>query len=174
MIEAGKKASQAGSAALVAFALLGCSPDADIAFDEAVDFSGAYSLTVTNGENGCAFADWVEGESNANIPMTIVENEGDITATVEGIPGALLGLLHGSNVFTGSSRGHDLTMWIDGTIPGTQGNCSFTWSNDATATLDGDYLNGKLIYSRAHNGNPDCKPLTCQTVQRFNGTRPPP
>ncbi len=160
-------------ASLIPLLLGACTPAGDVAFDEDVEFKGNYSITVTNGANGCGFADWNEGQANVNIPLSVVEKgSNDLTATVEGIPGALLGLLHGSNVFTGRSRGNQLEMWIDGTIPGTQGNCSFTWSNDATATLDGDYLSGELVYSRAHNGNPDCTALTCTTIQVFNGTRP--
>lgn len=153
--------------------LIGCSPDADIAFDEAqVNFNGDYSVTVTNGANGCDFDDWVEGASNANIPLKIAHDGAELTATVEGIPGALLGLLHGSNQFTGKATGKRLEMWIDGTIPTTAGNCTFTWSNDATASLDGDYLDGRLVYSPAHNDNPDCAAVTCETEQLFNGTRP--
>jgi hypothetical protein len=166
---------KAGAMVVLALAAvtLGCSPEDDIAFDEAlVDFSGDYSVTVTNGDNGCGFNDWVEGQANTNIPLKVVDDDGQVTATVEGIPGALLGLLHGSNEFNGSTTGSRLSMSIDGTIPTTQGNCTFTWSNDATATLDGDYLDGRLVYSPAHNGNPDCASVTCQTVQLFNGTRP--
>lgn len=161
------------SCLLVAATGLACSPDADIAFEEQpLDFGGAYSVTVTNGSNGCSFMDWVEGETNANIPLNIVHDGATITATVEGIPGALIGLLHGTNQFQGKVNGTRLDMWIDGTIPTTQGNCTFTWSNDATATLEGDYLDGRLVYSPAHNDNPDCAALTCETEQLFNGTRP--
>ncbi len=152
----------------------GCSPSAGVAFDENVDFSGAYSVAVTNGKNGCGFADWGVGDSNANIALTVSQKDSAVTATVDGIPGALLGLLHGTNMYVGNSNGHDLTMWIDGTIATSQGNCTFTWSNDASATLHGDFIEGKIVYSRAHNGNPDCVPLTCETIQQFNGTRPPP
>jgi hypothetical protein len=158
----------------IALSSVGCSPSADVAFDEAVDFTGAYSVAVTNGKNGCGFSDWVEGDSNANISLTVVQKGNEVTATVDGIPGALLGLLHGTNMYAGTVKGRALTMWIDGTIAASQGNCTFTWSNDASATLEGDFIQGKIVYSRAHNGNPDCVPLTCETVQQFNGTRPPP
>ncbi len=153
--------------------LAACSPEADVAFEDTLDFTGAYSVTVTNGDNGCGFQDWVAGASNANIPLTISQKGAAATATVDGIPGALLGLLHGTNVYQGKASGNRLSLWIDGTIPSTQGNCTYTWSNDATVTLQGDYISGKLVYSRAHNGNPDCVSLTCETVQQLNGTRPP-
>jgi len=130
---------------------------------------------VTNGSNGCVFADWREGEVNMNIPLVIEQaaTDDDVVARVEGIPGLLLIGAHGSNQYAGKAEGSELVMSIEGTIPGSTGNCSFTWSNDATATLQEDYLAGKIVYSRAHNGNSDCVPLTCQTVQHFNGTRPP-
>ncbi len=151
----------------------GCSPSADIANDTPVDFSGSYSLTVTNGSNGCAFGDWVEGQSSLGIPLVIEQQGPDASARVEGIPGALLRLLHGSNQYAGKVTGNRIALQIDGSISGTEGNCTFTWSNDVAATLEDDYIAGKLVYSRAHNNNPDCVAHTCETVQQLNGTRPP-
>jgi len=162
------------SRAIIAFsALCGCSNDADIAYDEPADFRGTYSVTVTNGINGCGFPSWDVGQSAPNIGVVITQNEADASVEVQGGSGILLALLHGTNVYKGRAAGDQLKLWIDGTIPTTQGNCTYTWSNDAVVILEGDYIEGKLTYSRAHNNNPDCDALICETIQELNGTRPP-
>jgi hypothetical protein len=150
-----------------------CAPSAYIARDAPEDVSGTYSVSITNGANGCGFADWIEGASNQNIPLVITQEGEQLAGRVEGIPGALLALLHGTNEYAGRVEGRTITLFIDGTVQGFQGNCNYTWSNDVSATLEGDYLSGSLVYSRAHNGNPDCAALECETIQLLNGVRPP-
>jgi len=139
-----------------------------------VDAAGNYTIAVTNRENGCAFANWMEGNSATNIGLTITQAGSDITGTVNGVTGSYLTLVLGDNVFHGGVDGDELEMTIYGTRSGSQGNCTYTVNATANATLDGDVLDGNIYYRAATNGNPDCSALEgCASRQQFNGTRPP-
>ncbi len=139
------------------------------------DFAGNYTLSVTNHENGCGFQSWTEGDSSSSIPLTIMQNGSDVTATLEGITGTFVNGLLGDRVFTGTVSGHDIDVTLYGTRSLSQGNCTYTVNARAQATLTGDTLEGTIEYSPATNGNPDCSTIDgCLSTQAFNGTRPPP
>ena len=63
------------------------------------DFEGDYSINITNRENGCEFDDWQEGNTASNIGVVVTQDGDQVTATVEGVTGAFLGLVLGDNVF---------------------------------------------------------------------------
>lgn len=144
----------------------GCGEDAEVA--------GSYTIAVTNRDNGCEFANWTVGNTAAGIPVSITQDGASVTATVEGVVGSLLTLSLGANVYTGDVDGDELALTLYGTRSQTEGNCTFTNNSTLRATVDGDALVGRIDYTRATNGNPDCARLaSCVTYQDFNGTRPP-
>ncbi len=154
------------AAAFACVLAVGCGEDADVA--------GAYTITVTNRDNGCEFANWTVGNTAAGIPVSITQDGARVTATVEGGVGALLTLSLGANVYTGDVDGDALALTLYGTRSQSRGNCTFTNNSTLRATLDGDTLVGRIDYTTATNGNPDCAPVEgCVTFQDFNGTRPP-
>jgi hypothetical protein len=80
----------------------------------------------------------------------------------------------GSNSFTGNVSDNTLELRLTGTRSGSMGSCAFTLDADVTATLNGDVLQGTIAYVPKTNQSTDCGVLnSCQSVQAFNGTRPP-
>lgn len=139
-----------------------------------VDAAGQYTVTVTNGDNGCNFENWTVGESSAGIPVVITQDGSAISAEVQGIAGLFLDLLLGSRVYTGEIEGDTLSLIIYGTNSAIQGNCTYTVNSELIADVDGDFLTGQIRYQAATVGNPDCALLEgCATIQNFNGNRPP-
>jgi len=139
-----------------------------------VDAAGAYSVTVTNGANGCGFLSWQEDVVTTGVPLTIAQQAGAISATVEGVPGAFLDLVLGSREFQGQVDGAELELTLFGTTPFTSGNCTYTVDGAVSATVDGDVIEGQIEYRPSTNGSPSCGDLeTCVTAQQFNGTRSP-
>ena len=140
------------------------------------DVEGTYTLAVTNGKNECDFMPFAVGASASGIAMNVTQTGSDVTAAFGGSPLATLVLdvwLNDSK-FVGSVDGNDLDLRITGSHAFNKGNCAYTYNARATATIDGDILQGQIDYTAATNSNPDCGTLVgCHTVQNFNGTRPP-
>jgi hypothetical protein len=135
---------------------------------------GNYSIAVTNRDNGCNFQNWTVGQQASGIAVTINQEGSDVSATVEGATGALLNLTLGSNFYTGDVEGSSLLLELFGNRSQTMGNCAFTFNSIIDAEANGDALTGRIEYTAAGNGNPDCASIDgCVTFQDFNGTRPP-
>jgi hypothetical protein len=148
------------------FALAGCGgSDADVA--------GEYTIALTNRDNGCMFANWTVGEQANGIPVIVTQDD-EVSASVEGVAGGILDLALGGHVYTGSVDGNDLLLELFGTRGQQMGNCSFTYNSLIDAEIAGDNLNGRIEYTAATNGNPDCAALdACVSFQEFNGSRAP-
>lgn len=141
---------------------------------EPADVAGDYSIALTNRANGCSFTDWEVGNTASNIPLTITQEEANVSGTVGGASGGLLNLWLGSNVYQGTVTGDSVTMTIYGERSSTEGNCTYTINSTIDADLNGDILSGDIEYTAATNGNPDCGAIEgCVSLQEFNGTRPP-
>ncbi|MEM9492226.1 MAG: hypothetical protein AAGC55_23970 [Myxococcota bacterium] len=138
------------------------------------DFAGEYTISLTNGDNGCQFDDWVEGETSSNIPLTITQSDDALTAEIEGVAAVLLGLFLGTTTFTGEADGDRAELILLGERAFSEGNCSYTFNGVVDLELDGDFISGELRYEAATNDNPDCAALSgCASRQSFNGNRPP-
>jgi hypothetical protein len=138
--------------------------------------AGSYTLAVTNGKNECAFPGYIVGNSASGITATFTQTGSKISADFGGSPLAALVLdaVLNSSTFEGSVDGNDLDLQIVGSQAFSKDNCAYTFNARATATIDGDVLQGQIDYTAVTNSNPDCGTLVgCHTVQLFNGTRPP-
>jgi len=141
---------------------------------EPADVAGDYTIAITKRDNGCNFDNWTEGETDSNIPLVITREGSNVTGTVQGLTGGFLNAWLGSNVYAGEVDGNDLLMTIIGTRSATAGNCTYTFNSDIDATLDGDLLEGWVVYTAATNDNTDCSTIEgCVSRHQFNGTRPP-
>jgi hypothetical protein len=148
-------------------ALVGCG-------DDPVDAEGMYTVSVTNRENGCQFANWTAGDSAAGIQVTINQEGSTANADVMGATRVYLDLILGSHIFNGDIRGDELDLEILGTRSAAMGNCTLTVDAQLLATLDGDVLTGRINYRYHGNGNTDCAAYDgCISFQEMNGTRPP-
>ena len=136
--------------------------------------AGTYSISLTNGANGCNITGYTVGNQATGIPVVITQSGDAATATVNGLAAADLDVDLGTNVFPGTVDGDNLDFKAQGTVAKMSGNCAFTYNGEIAATLDGDTLTGQVRYTSATNNNSDCATLQgCSTVQDFNGTRPP-
>jgi hypothetical protein len=148
-------------------ALAGCG-------DDPADVAGEYSVNVTNRDNGCMFEDWTEGDTATGIPVSITQDGSSVTAEVGGLTRALLLFWLGGATFTGTVRGDQLDLQLQGTRSMSSGNCAYTMDAVIDAEVRGDTLSGEIRYEARTNNQPDCGTLTgCATVQGLSGARPP-
>lgn len=139
-----------------------------------VDAAGSYTVSVTNGANACDFANWQVGAVVTGVPLTITQDQADLTARIEGLIGSFLEVIIGSRVFQGEVTGDAVELTLFGTNAFTVGACTYTVNGTVRATVDGDVVEGALEYRPSTNGSPDCGVLDgCSSEQLFNGTRPP-
>ncbi len=139
------------------------------------NMAGNYMLAVTNGANGCGYANWMENAMSSGVPLTVVQAGAAVTAEITGITGGLVMLATGSRTFTGTvDAAGAFSLVLIGTRAEMQNACTYTRKVFATGTVVGDAIQGTLDYTTATNGSPDCGSLeNCHTIQRFSGSRPP-
>lgn len=161
--------------AVLMFVAVGCSSSGNVGGASTIvpDVEGTYTVQLTYGENGCEFDNWVEGDELSGVVLDIIQDENEISGTVEGITGGVLGLIHGSNIYEGALTGNQFEMTIFGSYSQTEGNCSYTLNNHATGSFDGDFVEGTLEFVTQTNDNPDCDAVECSSIIRFNGSKPP-
>jgi hypothetical protein len=155
-----------------------CRADHVVGHDEPADVAGVYSLSLTNGADGCLIAGampWREGEPSTNIGLTITQTGSAVTARVEGLAGGALALfVNGTADFKGTVSGSVIDMVIYGTLERTVDACTFTIDNHVRATVTGDHLAGELVYTRnLVRAGRACQHLACTSTQLFAGARPP-
>lgn len=142
---------------------------------DTVNAQGNYSISLTNGPNGCNFQNYTVGQSTTGVSVAMTQQGTNASADIMGGGGLVLDAFIGGHVFTGSVDGDKLDLKLAGTKPQQMGNCTFTYNGEILATLDKDTLTGTINYVAAGNGNSDCASIQgCKTTQDFNGTRPPP
>ncbi len=160
---------------LLAFALApaACGSSDDFKSDP-VDVSGSYSVSVTNKSNACALQNWTDGAQSNAIPVTMTQNGTSVTGTIDGLVGAYVKLVLGSNTFQGKVDGSTVNATNFGTSSYKQNNCTYTLNLEMNATLSGNSLQGTITYKPKTNASPDCGTLeSCENIQEFAGSRPP-
>jgi hypothetical protein len=137
--------------------------------------AGTYSVDVTDEGNGCSFAGWVEGSDAAGIPVVITQSSSSITVAVNGAAGVLIAAVIGTNSFTGTVSGDSFGATQDGTRALGSGGCAYTINGEISGSLSTNSINGTITYSAKTNGDASCGSITgCQSVQDYDGSRPPP
>lgn len=138
------------------------------------NFAGTYSVTVVDGANNCNMNNWTQGNSTANIPVQITQDNTLAQVTIQGLVGGLLSLLIGTNVFSGSVSGNTFTATPHlGTNKQTQQSCVYTYNTTLSSTIDANNnLSGTISYTPQTNNDPTCGALqTCVNQQTFTGAR---
>lgn len=160
--------------ALVAGTAIACSSQS---FDPAApaDLKGQYSINITNGANGCQFANWTEGAQTANIGFKLDQTNSSLAGTVQGAAGIYLQLVAGTDTFTGTINGVSFSLSAAGRNYKDAG-CTY----NVVAIIDGkqvgkDGVEGTITYKYISAVGAACgiKATACTTVQSFNGARPP-
>ncbi len=138
-----------------------------------VNVAGDYTVTVTDGNNGCNLPSWTTG-ATSSATVTLTQSQSNVTAVVGGVAGIALNLGLGSNSFTGKITSSDLDLHLFGTRSNTAGNCTYTLNAAIRAVVSGNTLTGQIDYTSATNGNPDCSTIDkCDSFQDLSGMRMP-
>lgn len=142
-----------------------CGSDADVA--------GNYTLALTSRNNGCSLPNWQVGAQSTATAM-VTQRDGDVTMTLQGMPGIELASVIGTSTLSGSVDGEAVLLEAIGTSSRTTGGCVYTYNAEVDATQDGDKMAGRIEYRTATNGSIDCGSReACLSVQDFSGTRSP-
>ncbi len=137
------------------------------------DVSGAWSVNLTNGANGCMLSNWTPGETTSGVPMTITQSGSTVTAEIGGTAGIALNLVFGTNRLTGMVSGSTVDLHADGR-PASEGSCAYTAELDIQLQVNGDTLSGTTHWNYDANSSPDCGfRATCDSTQSVSGARPP-
>jgi hypothetical protein len=146
--------------------------------DDPVNVSGDYTLAITNGANGCEFANWTVGDTATGVLVRLRQMSDDkFTAELTGIVRVFAELTIGSYIFAGDVTGAS----FDATLAGMQDimnqgeTCKYRVNADIDGSLVRDNISGTITYRVVIvTSAPDCPPEDCATVQSFNGSRPIP
>src|SRR5690349_16693792 len=101
------------------------------------DLAGDYTISVTDGDNGCNLANWMKGTSTKNIDFTVTQSEAHAVGLVGGLAGTYMDLVLGSHKFEGEVTGDAFSMTDYGTNQGTMNGCSYTINATIDGTIDG-------------------------------------
>jgi hypothetical protein len=145
--------------------------------EEPADFRGDYGLQVTNGDNGCDFANWTVGAVTPDVPIAITQTDDQLTGELGGWWQLLANLIIGNDRATGNATGSHMSMTLVGTNDlGRPEGCPHYEVNALfEGDLAGDFLTGTATYTAVTNDpSAACDALEgCESVQDFNGARPP-
>jgi len=130
--------------------------------------AGTYTLTVTDGQNGCSIPNFTNGAASTGVMITITQNGSSVSATVMGYSGLVLAFSTG-NTLSGTISGSEATLSATGNH--TQGNCAYTTTASASMTFNGKQVQGAISYTDSGNGSSDCGALQqCTSTQTFTGS----
>lgn len=131
--------------------------------------AGNYTLTITDGQNGCNVQDFTTNSSQTGTMVAITQSGTSVTATA----------MHTSGLVLAFGAGDTISGWIDGqeasltaSSPRTQGGCAYTTTATANITFKDSAMQGTILYTNAGNGSSDCGVLQqCTSTQTFTGSR---
>jgi hypothetical protein len=134
-----------------------------------------YTVSLTNGMNGCGLSNFTPGDSSTNVGFTITQTGSAVSGTAEGLTGVGLDLWLGSHTFTGTVSGSHVDMTLHGNrAMTTSSGCAYTWDARVEGDLTGNALQGTITYSAAAAESAACSEIRmCRSVQTFVGSRPP-
>jgi hypothetical protein len=143
------------------------------ALSSTFDFSGAYTVVVTNGQNGCGFGSWTVGAMSDAIPLNVTQSGDQVVVTVMGLPGTALNIFCGTNQLVGSVKQGAMDASIICPKMSTQMTCLFHYVAHAQATLNGNHITGHIDYTtNITTMTADCAQLPdCLSSQSFVGNR---
>jgi len=151
--------------------LAACGSEAEIP----TEIAGTYAVSITSEANGCNFVNWSEGKSNTGLSLVVMQEMMSpmASANVDGLSALFQDLLLGSHVFSGDVHANGMTLQLEGSKEHKQGACTFRVNATLRTTLDGDNMQGHIIYTMAPSDLPDCAQMkACESVQSILGSRP--
>lgn len=155
----------------IAFLLLACSGSDDNQVP--ADFSGSYSVAVTNTSNECQYDNWTIGNSTQNIPFEITQSGDVASGDLKGLANFYFAVL-GIGTLSGPVTGSTASLSAVGTTSVKKGQCAYFVRATIALSLTGNTINGTVSYTNETNKHADCGVLeACSSVQSVAGSRPP-
>src|SRR5689334_18211446 len=110
---------------LVLASVLGACSGSDASTPQpAADFSGKYTVSLTNQANGCNYANWQVGQTAQGIPFDITQTGANVTGQVQGLANITFAIL-GIGALTGTASGGTASLSNVGTTSLKQGQCAY-------------------------------------------------
>ena len=134
--------------------------------------AGNYTVSVTNGSNGCNIANFTPGAMASGITVQVTQSGSQVSANVMGFSGLALSLGVGSSTLVGQLSGSQATL--SASANHVQGSCTYTTTATANITWNGNTMQGTISYTDAGNGSSCGVVQQCTSEQSFAGSRPPP
>jgi hypothetical protein len=135
--------------------------------------AGTYTVSVTNGLNGCNVATFTPGAMSTGITVVVTQNGAQVSADVMGLAGVYLTAGVGSSTLVGQLDGSRAALTASANH--TQGMCAYTTTASADITFDGNTMQGSITYTDSGNGSSTCGVMqSCTNEQMLAGSRPPP
>lgn len=140
----------------------------------AADFSGNYSVAVTNRTNDCQYDGFEIGKSAQNVAFEISQSGSTASGKMTGLAGDFYLFLFGIGTLQGEVVGDTVSLSSVGTAELVKNGCKFFVRAQIDATITGDAVNGTVTYSNETAEMPQCQPLSgCTSTQALSGNRPP-
>jgi hypothetical protein len=159
------------SALFLVFPLAACSTTSSNG--SPADISGNYSVSVTNTNNGCNYANWRVGDTAQNVTFEVTQSGDQASGNVRGLANIYFAFL-GIGTLTGKVTGSSASLSAVGTTGIKQGQCAYFVRATADFSLTGNTINGTVTYRNETNHAADCGTLeTCTSTQSIAGSRPP-
>jgi hypothetical protein len=153
--------------------LVACSAT-DEAASEPGGIAGTYSVSLTNQQNDCQFADWVVGDQATNIELIVRQDGKDVSCEVMSLAALALWSQTGGTTFRGTLEGKTLRAEIQGTTLHTEAKCEYWVDAALQSSVADDTMTGSIRYEkRAKPGSSCSVPDGCSSVQEFAAARPP-
>jgi hypothetical protein len=139
--------------------------------------AGAYSVSLVNDTNDCAFGNFQPGNTTAGVPITVVQEAGapaNAVVTVGGFPAIFYSFVLGSADYTADVSGFSLQGILHGNVTSKRQGCDVTYDARIDASIAGDVIRGTFVYTSVPAADAGCMVSTCTSTQSFSGTKPMP
>jgi hypothetical protein len=152
--------------AVALFASVACSSSSE---GPPAQVAGDYTLTITDGQNGCNVLNFTTNATQSGTIVTIAQNGSALSATATHMSGLVLAFAAGDKI-GGMIEAEEASLASSANL--TQGGCAYTLTATTNMTFHENQMQGTTLYTASGNGSPDCGPLqNCTTTQTFTGAR---
>lgn len=133
------------------------------------DVAGTYTLTVTDGQNGCNVQNFTTNSTQSGIVVAIAQSGSSVSATMMDANGLVLAFATGDTL-AGTIDGSEASLTSSASR--AQGNCSYAATATAYMKFLGTQVQGTIQYTESGNGSSDCGVMQqCTSTQTFTGSR---
>lgn len=134
---------------------------------------GSYTMQLVNGENGCGFKNWKQGDVTSDVQLTVTQTDAKVVATIDpSLTAAYLQLVLGTSTFTGTASETSLLLQAIGNNV-KQKTCELRWTMVLDGAVNEQGFTGKLtLRPEITVQTDDCEqPAGCASVLSVSALR---